>query len=149
VNVVLDTNVWVSGLMHPQKNAGQILEKWKHKGFDIIVSPYILKEIEKVLCYPKIKKHLRWDNEKVSNFVNLIPIFTEVVDPKIITVEVKSDPKDSPILAVLIESRAHYLVTGDIDLLKMKENYNILSVSEFLSEIVDVTENSQMLQEAL
>jgi uncharacterized protein len=132
VEVVLDTNVWVSGFLKPQGNAGKILEAWRLLRFDVVVSPYILLEIEKVLSYPKIKKRLQWDQEKIKSTLSFIAFFSRVIDPQKITIEVESDPKDSPVLAVLIESKASYLISGDADLLNMREQFSILSVSEFL-----------------
>lgn len=55
MRIVLDTNIWVSGLLLPNSNAGKILKGWNEARFEVILSPYILEEIGKVLAYPKIK----------------------------------------------------------------------------------------------
>ena len=137
MRVVLDTNIWISGILKPQGSAGRLLEAWRFQRFDIVLSPYILMEIEQVLSYPKILKRIQWNKEKIKTYVNYLAFFAEVITPKEIRIEVASDPKDTPILAVFIESGANYLITGDDDLLSMRDQYAILSLTEFLLLIED------------
>lgn len=54
MKVALDTNVWVSGMLLPNSQAGKIIKAWNKAPFDIAISEPILKEIEKVLSYPKL-----------------------------------------------------------------------------------------------
>lgn len=135
MRVVLDTNVWVSGLLLPNSNAGKILKEWKGVKFDVVVSSYILEEIGKVLADPKIKKRLHWDEAKIQHYLDLLVFFAEVVDVSESCVQVEADPKDSPILSTLIISNADFLISGDNDLLNLKENYQILSILEFLQKL--------------
>lgn len=137
MRVVLDTNIWISGILKPQGNAGRLLEAWRLQRFDIVLSPYILREIEQVLSYPKIQKRIQWNKEKIKTYVNFIAFFAEIITPKDIRIEVESDPNDTPILAVFLESGANYLITGDDDLLSMREQYAIISITEFLLFIED------------
>lgn len=135
MRVVLDTNVWVSGLLLPHSNAGRILKSWRAAKFEVVLSPYILEEIGKVLAYPKIKKRLQWDEAKIRQYLDLLVFFTEMVNDAEISVHVEADPKDSPILSTLVASTADYLVSGDNDLLNIKGDYPILSIVEFLQKL--------------
>jgi predicted nucleic acid-binding protein len=56
------------------------------------------------------------------------------VDTQDATVEVIADPADSPIQASLVVSDAEALVTGDSDLLALKENYPIVTPAQFASQ---------------
>jgi putative PIN family toxin of toxin-antitoxin system len=47
--VVLDANVYVSALLAPAGSPAQILERWADDQFDVIVSPLLLAELERVL----------------------------------------------------------------------------------------------------
>lgn len=131
MRIVLDTNVWVSGLLVPQGKSGMIIEAWRKGHFSIVTSQAIFREIERVLLYPKIFKRLKWDSFKVESYVNLLSLFTEEVHIKTCSVIVQKDLDDSPILETLIASQANWLVTGDTVLLELQNTYPIISVSEF------------------
>lgn len=137
MKVVLDTNVWVSGLLIPKSQAGYIISKWREAAFDIVVSAPILTEIERVLSYPKIAKRLQWDKDRIRQYIELLAFFTQTVAIDDCSVEVKTDPDDSAILATLVKSQANYLVSGDSDLLNLKEQYPIVSVLDFYQKITD------------
>lgn len=133
MRVVLDTNIWISGLLQPQSSAAEVLSAWKENKLIVITSEPILDEIKKVLNYPKIQKHLHWDRNKIEQYLLLITFFTEcVVLPESSTnIGIVRDTNDTPILDTLLVSGADYLVTGDKDLLCLKKDYPILTLSDF------------------
>lgn len=63
IKAVLDTNILVSGLISPKGSPAKILNLWQERKFILVTSQKILKEIKKVLNYPKIikKYHLSMD----------------------------------------------------------------------------------------
>ncbi len=135
MRAILDTNVWISGLLLPASNAGKILKRWNEARFEVVLSPYILEEIGKVLAYPKIKKRLQWDDAKIQQYLDLFVFFAEMVEVTELSAHVETDPKDSPVLSALITSKADVLVSGDGDLLNLKTTYPILSIVEFLQKL--------------
>jgi len=135
MRIILDTNIWISGLLLPNSKAGLLLETWRAGKIDIITSSSILLEIQKVLLYPKISKRTGWDEAKAKDYTTLIGIFTENVhNIEEHWVEVERDPKDSHILSAFIASQADALITGDNDLLELKEKYAILTINEFFEK---------------
>lgn len=135
MRIVLDTNIWISGLLLPNSKAGLLLEAWRMGKIDIITSASILSEIQKVLLYPKISKRTGWDEAKVKEYATLIGIFTENVhNIEGHWVQVERDPKDSHILSTFIASNADFLVTGDNDLIELKERYAILTLNELFEK---------------
>jgi predicted nucleic acid-binding protein len=52
------------------------------------------------------------------------------------------DRKDDPILALLVESKADVLITGDKDLLVLADRYPILTPAEFWARYGSITEAS-------
>ena len=48
---------------------------------------------------------------------------------------VPRDPKDNFILATLIAGKAEYLVTGDADLLALRDRYPVLTPAEFAQRL--------------
>ena len=135
MRVVLDTNVLLSGLMYPSGTPGEIVKAWRESRFDVAICLEQLTEIARVLSYSKIRKILKWDRARIEGFIKQLYLRTEMVDITGISTIVPNDPNDSPILATLIASSADYLVTGDADLLTMRERYAILTPAEFARQL--------------
>jgi uncharacterized protein len=133
LKIVLDTNIWISALLYPNSKAGKILDHWRASKFDIVTSQSILDELKDVLTRPKIAKHVGWDEAKIDQYVTLLKFITECISikPEQITVQLENNPGDTMVLTTLLLSKANYLVTGDDDLLKLKEQHPILSLSQF------------------
>jgi len=136
LRVVLDTNVWISGLLAPQGKSGMIIDTWHQGHLSVIVSQPILEEIERVLLYPKIFKRLKWDKVKIKQYTTLLSMLAEEFDVKSYSVVVQKDFDDSFILETLIVSQADWLVTGDAVLLELRKDYPIISVSDFFQKIL-------------
>ena len=135
MRVVLDTNVVVSGLMLPDSTPGRIVAAWAESEFDVVSSPEQLAEIARVLGYPKIRRVLKWDNARIEQFIQRLHVRVEIVDPDSVAVEAPRDPDDTPILGALLAAKADFLVTGDQDLLELRDRYPIETPAEFASRI--------------
>ncbi len=135
MKVVLDTNVIVSGLISRKGPPGRIIRAWRGLQFDLVLSEGQLAEIERVLCYPKIRHVLKWDAARVARFTERMGRRSLRVNTRDTVVEVPRDPADSPILAALIASKAEYLVTGDLDLLALRHSYPIIAPAEFVKKL--------------
>lgn len=133
MRVVLDTNIWISGLLLPESRAGEIITVWQHNQFNVVISEPILDELQKALSYPKIQKRLQWNENKIEQYLLLLRFFAEFVELKKLDIKanVVRDPNDTPILTTLLVSHADYLVTGDNDLLCLKQDYPIITLGEF------------------
>ncbi len=135
MKVVLDTNVLLSGLMAPGGTPGRILAAWDEARFDLAMSIEQLAEIGRALSYPKIHRRLKWDEQRIEQYIRQLYIRAEVVDLHSTSVETPRDPQDTPILATLIASRADVLVTGDRDLLELRGKYPIETPAEFVRRL--------------
>jgi putative PIN family toxin of toxin-antitoxin system len=133
LKVVLDTNIWISGLLLPKSKAGKILAAWQASRFEVVTSQEILDEIKKVLLYPKIQKRIEWSEAKANQYILLLKFLTHLVaiDPKYKKIKVPNDANDSAILQTFLTSHADYLVTGDNDLLILNLHYPIITLNEF------------------
>jgi uncharacterized protein len=56
--VILDANVYVSALLAANGSPARVLELWSDGRFDVIVSPLLLGELERVLRRPKFRKSI-------------------------------------------------------------------------------------------
>jgi uncharacterized protein len=135
MKIVLDTNVFVSGLLAPAGAPGQIVGAWLEARFDLAMSPEQLAEVGRVLAYPRIQKVLRWDEKRIEEFLRQLYVRAEMIDISTIVVHLPSDRDDEPILATLIAARADFLVTGDRELLKARERYAIETPAEFIRRL--------------
>jgi len=135
VKVVLDTNVLLSGLMFPGGAPGRIIAAWVEARFEVALSLDQLAEIGRVLEYPKIRRKLEWDDQQIELFIKQLYIRAEVVELGPISVEVPRDPGDAPILATLAAAKADVLVTGDGDLLALRDDYPIETPAEFVRRL--------------
>lgn len=135
MRVVLDTNLLLSGLMFPDGAPGRVVAAWRAARFDVVMSVHQLAEIGRVLAYPRIRRVLGWDDQRIEKFIRQIYVRVQIVDLHGITVEVPADPDDAPILATLVAGKADVLVTGDGDLLALHERFPIQTPSEFVRRL--------------
>jgi putative PIN family toxin of toxin-antitoxin system len=131
VKVVLDTNVLVSGLMLPDSVAGRIAAAWRGAQFELVLSESLLEEIRRVLSYPKIQGRLRWGQDEIARFLLLLRFKAAIVDITGEKASVPRDPGDDPVLATLLAANADCLVSGDSDLLALRDRFPIQTPAEF------------------
>lgn len=135
MRVVLDTNILVSGLILPDSIPGRIIAAWSEAEFDVVSSHGQLAEIGRVLAYPKIRRILGWDEQRIERFVRRLYVRVEVVEPDSAAMETPRDPDDAPILGALVAGDADFLVTGDRDLLALRDRYPIETPAEFVRRL--------------
>lgn len=130
LKVVFDTNVIVSALISPKGTTGSLFKFTA--SYKLILSPLLLKEIIKVLAYPKIAQKYGITLEISEEMLRLLQkratiIYTEE------RADLLSDRLDDHILALAKESRCNFLVTGDRRVLAIKRinGTRIISPAEF------------------
>ncbi len=74
MRVVIDTNVFVSGLMLPASVPGRILSAAHAGSFDIVLSEPILEEISATLHYPKIRKRIDLSHDELTRYLQCLVI---------------------------------------------------------------------------
>lgn len=129
--IVLDTNILISAVGWKGKSK-KIFSKILNKEYDLIISKEQLKELKRVLDYPKFK----FTDEQKSKFLTIVSEVAEVIEiPNKISV-IKEDPDDNIILETAVEGDVNIIISGDEHLLKLKEfkNIKIITCSEFLEE---------------
>ena len=101
----------------------------------------IMKEVGRVLQYPRIKKHLLDDDETVKRFFRLVFRKAVVARDDFQTDRIVDDPTDNKFLACALEIKADYIVSGDNHLLSLKHFHGI-QIVDAASFIRKVTEKS-------
>lgn len=134
MRVILDTNVLVSGLMYPKSVPGRAVAAWREGRFDLVLPLAQLEEIGRVLAYPRIRKVLKWDDETIGRFLMQLYLRSDVAEPPAQPLEVR-DSDDLHVLRALAAEEAELLVTGDEDLLVLRERYAIETPAEFVKRL--------------
>lgn len=128
MNVLVDTNVVVSAVIHdgvPRRVVEAIVG---HDDWFWIVTDDIEKEYRDVLARPKFKI----PSAVQQSFSDFIETVTIRVQP-LTSTPFPRDPKDAMFIDAALASDADYLITGDKDLLDLKRlsSTQILNPAEF------------------
>ncbi|HET7876938.1 MAG TPA: putative toxin-antitoxin system toxin component, PIN family [Methylomirabilota bacterium] len=121
MRVVLDTNVIISATLIRGGNEDQILRAWQRGVFELVLSPPILEELGRALFYEKFRKFRWMTEEEVSELLQTLAASSVVVSGRV-KIKASRDPDDDKFLAAATEAEARFVVTGDRDLLDLK-NY--------------------------
>ena len=125
MRVVLDTNVLVSAILL-KGHLSRFQELWKGGTLSPLLSKETFQEFKTVLGYPKFS--LSADEIKAIVEHEILPYF-EVIVIKNKIEGVCRDPNDDMFLAVAVNAKAPYVVTGDKDLLVLRKYKSIVIVS--------------------
>ncbi len=134
--VVLDTNVLISGLFGIKNSpSSQILEAYRNQEIILVSSPAILEEVGEVINRERIVNLIKMDVNERADFMDKLIERSDVVSGKQLLEEVSRDIKDDKLLACAVEAKADYIITGDEDLLVLKnyQGIKIISPREFLA----------------
>ena len=119
MKAVFDTNVLVAAFV-TEGVCAKLLGRARRKQLDLVISLFILKEFENVLL-----KKFSASKEQMRAAAKLISEVAQMVNPAPQLSRVCRDPDDDQILACALSVKADYLVTGDLDLLELKEFHGI------------------------
>jgi putative PIN family toxin of toxin-antitoxin system len=135
VKVVLDTNVFISGVIFSGPPY-QILSAWRDGKIQLIISQEILCEYRRVGevfadKFPSID---------LQPILDLVTIEAELYDTKDFSEPVCSDPDDDKFLACAIASGSRIIVSGDKHLIKVSgfKGIEVLKPSEFVKRHLQI-----------
>lgn len=131
MKVVLDTYIYLSGLIFPKTNPWKILVLARNRKITVFCSRFILEEIKKILV---IK--FNYPEAIAQKFIDEILKFTKVISPTARISVIKTKDDDNRILECALSAKADFLISGDkkhILPLKTIKNIKIISAKEFLS----------------
>jgi len=131
IRVVVDTNVIISALIFGGKPA-KILHLANEGAFDLLISPFILNEMFKVLT-----KQFGWAEGSAEKAVKAIKEIANFIEPTERLSIIKGKESDNRILECAVFGKADFIVTGDTKhILPLKEyqGIRILKPAEFLEQ---------------
>ncbi len=132
LRVVLDTNILISALIFTGV-LSKIANLWKDGSIVPVLTKQTFDEFREVLHYPKFSL----TKTEISTIIRqeILPYF-EVVKAARSIKGVCRDPQDDKFISCAVAARAAYIVTGDEDLLVLKEygQTKIIPASIFLGK---------------
>ena len=129
LRVVLDTNALVSGLAYPGSVPGRMVTAWRQGAMDVVLSRYLLDELARVL--PRLNHRLKWQPADFADLIDILAIEADIVEPVAVSDNSARDAKDLPVHGTFLAAQADYLVTGDNDLLALRDRHAIVTPAEF------------------
>lgn len=141
MNIVIDSNIWISGIFWngKPKYLLKILEK-------DILSSYICKEmideIDEVIKRDFFKERINLLGLTTENIINQIIELNKIIEIDGNLNAIKDDPDDNIILETAIKSKSEFLISGDNHLLDLKNYNNIKIIS--CKDFIDMLESNIM-----
>ena len=112
LRAVVDTNVWVSGLIAPEGAPRQVIEALRTGRIECVVSWALAEEIVDVLRRPRLHRLGVTEDDVQAVLTILGPLLPDVdVDVPI------RDPNDARVVSAALAGRADAIITGDQDLI--------------------------------
>ena len=129
MNIVLDTNIFISGIFW-KGDPYKILLLWKERKIQLVSSIEIIAEISRILSDFKIQL----PEELKKEWIQIITINSTIVEPEEKFVIVREDPTDNKFIDAAVAGKAEYIITNDKHLLKIRQyrNVKIMTPKEFL-----------------
>lgn len=116
MRIVLDTNILVRANVKAQGPAREALLKIISGNHVLVTSPFLLREVERALAYPRLQKLWRLSSQDIQEHVQLLVKVSEVVHPIIEARVVLKDSNDDPVIYTAVYGKADALCTLDGDL---------------------------------
>lgn len=121
IRAVLDINGVLIGILSEKGVPGRILRAWLDEWLHLVTSRAILKELRRVLRYPKISRRHRSSDAQVTEFVEDLTSLAIVVPGELSFAVVVEDPSEDRYLECAVEGEAGYVVSGDRHLIRMAQ----------------------------
>ena len=126
--IIIDTNLWISFLL--SKKIVFIDDLLSYRNVRLIFCYELLAELVEVATRPKLKKFFTTNDMKL--ILNIIERFADYI--KVTSnVDLCRDAKDNFLLSLAKDSKSDFLITGDKDLLVLKEfeKTRIVTIAEY------------------
>ena len=132
MKIVLDTNVLASGIFWSRLPA-KILLLWHEQNFSVCITPEIFKEYTRIIHtltkkYPSIDGHY---------FLEFIALYAKIFPDIKLQHPISRDPDDDKFIACALNANANIIVSGDKDLLDIKnyKDIEIMTPKNFLIQL--------------
>jgi putative PIN family toxin of toxin-antitoxin system len=133
MRIVIDTNIWVSGLLW-RGLPGRILLLAEAGQIELCTCPDLVDELQQVLSHEKFQSRLGELGLSVNDLLLYVLDLALVFESEIRSPIVKADPDDDIFIYCALAAGADYIVSGDQHLLDIGEykGISIITARELL-----------------
>jgi putative PIN family toxin of toxin-antitoxin system len=129
LHIVIDTNVFVSGIISPNSPPAQLLRRWQARAFMLVSCQRAIDELNQVLQRPALLAKYPITPAKREALLSAILERVVLVQGDTVKGVVIDDPKDDMFVACAVEGQAKYIVSGDKHLRKLR-HYQAVRILE-------------------
>ena len=122
MRIVLDTNVLIAALI--SRGFCHELFEYCVLTHELFTSDFILDEVSE-----KLVTKFKYNEMTANDAIELLRLQMQLVNPIVLSSPVSRDSDDDNILATAVAGNSDYIITGDKDLLVLKEFREILIVT--------------------
>ncbi len=130
--VVLDTNCVISALLFSKQTLAWLRHGWQNGHIIPLASKDTVNELMRVLAYPKFKLSKTEQALLLADFLPYAETVTIAQTPD--ALPLIRDPADQMFLILAVVGQAEVLVTGDADILEIKDRFQtppIMTLAEY------------------
>lgn len=128
MRAVIDTNVLLSGLFW-RGAPHHCWNKFAAGSSLLVASPELLDELATVVGRPKFAAIVARTNISREHLLDEVYRLSEVIEPTPLPGPICRDPDDDAVLALAVAANADWIVSGDQDLLSLREFQGIRVVN--------------------
>jgi len=134
VKIVVDTNLWISYLMPLSRSGNAVRQQLNRllvsEDIDFLFSKELFDELATTAKRRKFRRY--FDTSHVDDLIEMLVEVAVIVEVQSL-IEICRDPKDNFLLALAKDGLADHMISGDKDLLSVKElgQTKIVKLGEF------------------
>jgi len=131
MRAVLGPNVLISAALSRTGSPAKVLRAWVAGDYELLISPLLLGELERVLDYPKIAQ--RVSPQEAGELVQLLRRHAEQIDDPSGPAPVTSADPDDDYLISLAHAAHAVIVSGDAHLHEVADRVPVYTPRAFLT----------------
>lgn len=138
IRVIVDTNVLISGAFGIKNSpSAYIVHAIRTQQIILVTSPQIIGEIVNVINRERIVKRTKMTIKERGEFIAMLIERSQITEGNQLQRTFNRDIKDDKFLACALEGKIKYIISGDDDLLDLKEYKGIIITTpkEFMETI--------------
>ncbi len=136
MRIVIDVNVYVSGTIFTENTPAKVIDAWRTGRAEVVISDEILNELHRTIYLPKLFRYFRLpSDERRQHLLDDLRRAAIHVSSTLKFSVVERDPDDNRVLEAAVAGEADYVVTGDKDLLELRQfrGIQIMTPAQFVA----------------